>query len=430
MTRGKEAEIAVSRHFLKRSAACALLVVPVLGSSGGSVHATRLQAPPAPIVFESDRGQGNDANIVVASAPESGRLVTTALTPAEEVQPAFSADGRVAFASDRLGKYDIYATSRGTGGDLIQLTRHKAPDYAPTWAPDSGWLAFVSERRGKGDIYVVQALESAAEELVTTSNADDLDPAWSPRGIALAFASDRAGSYDIWILRLGKRPRRVTRGFASDFEPSWSPDGRTLAFTRRDRSGNYDIYSIDPGRGRARRLTDDPAEDSEPTWSPDGKQIAFVSDRDGDYDIYLMNSNGGSQRNFSNDTAPFDVAPSWKPPTEGAPAQGAAFTPAALARQKSAAFTCAIEGTERDDVLQGTPFDDKICGHGGNDTIYGYGGDDMISGGTGRDRIFGGSGRDKIKVRDGSRDFIGGGPGRDRARLDRKVDRAQVEGNF
>jgi Ca2+-binding RTX toxin-like protein len=329
--------------------------------------------------------------VVVASAPASGGLVTTA--PTEEVQPAFSADGRVAFASDRSGNYDIYATSRGTGGERIQLTRHKAPDYAPAWAPDSGWLAFVSERRGKGDIYVIQASESAEEELVTTSHADDLDPAWSPRGIALAFASDRAGSYDIWILRLGKRPRRVTRGSASDFEPAWSPDG---------------------------------------------KQIAFVSDREGDYDIYLMNSNGGSQLNFSNSTAPFDVAPSWKPPTEGtgAHAQAAVLTPATLTRRKTAAFTCVIEGTEGDDdgrahpALVGTPFDDKICGHGGNDTIYGLGGNDMISGGEGRDRIFGGSGRDKIKVRDGSRDFIGGGPGRDRARLDRKVDKAQVEGNF
>jgi dipeptidyl aminopeptidase/acylaminoacyl peptidase len=373
--------------------------------------------------------------VVVASAPASGGLVTTA--PTEEVQPAFSADGRVAFASDRSGNYDIYATSRGTGGERIQLTRHKAPDYAPAWAPDSGWLAFVSERRGKGDIYVIQASESAEEELVTTSHADDLDPAWSPRGIALAFASDRAGSYDIWILRLGKRPRRVTRGSASDFEPAWSPDGHTLAFTRRDSSGNYDIYSIDSSEGRARRLTDDPAEDSEPTWSPDGKQIAFVSDREGDYDIYLMNSNGGSQLNFSNSTAPFDVAPSWKPPTEGtgAHAQAAVLTPATLTRRKTAAFTCVIEGTEGDDdgrahpALVGTPFDDKICGHGGNDTIYGLGGNDMISGGEGRDRIFGGSGRDKIKVRDGSRDFIGGGPGRDRARLDRKVDKAQVAGN-
>lgn len=426
----RRAVIAVTRHLLRRFAACALVIVAALGAASASpVGANPAATPPAPLAFESDRGEGN-ANVVVTAIPNGGRPVTTAL--AEDVQPAFSPEGRLAFASDREGNYDIYATARGTGGERIQVTRHQAADYAPAWAPESGWLAFVSERTGNADIYVIQASESAVAEPVTTSRADDLDPAWSPRGIALAFASDRAGSYDIWIVSLGKKAGRATRGFASDFEPAWSPDGRTLAFTRRDRTGNYDIYSIDLRGGRARRLTDDPAEDSEPTWSPDGKRIAFVSDRESDYEIYVMDADGSGQVNFSNSAAPFDVAPSWKPPAEGvgAPAQAAALTPASLAGRKAVAFTCGIEGTEGDDVLRGTPFDDKICGHGGNDTIYGFGGDDMISGGTGRDRIFGGSGKDKFKVRDGSRDFIGGGPGNDRARADRNVDKAQVEARF
>jgi Tol biopolymer transport system component len=435
----------VSRHLRTRSAACALVVLPLLASSGSPVGATSLQAQPAPLAFESDGGDG-DANVVVASAPSVGRDVTT--LSAEDIQPAFSPDGRLAFASDRAGNFDIYATARGTGGDRIKVTSHEAPDYSPAWAPESGWLAFVSKRRGNADIYVIQASESAVAEPVTKSRKEDVDPAWSPRGIRIAFASDRAGSYDIWVVALGKTERRVTRGFASDFEPAWSPDGRTLAFTRRGRDGNYDIYSLEFGVGRARRLTNDPAEDSQPTWSPDGKQIAFVSDREGDYDIWLMNANGTGQKNFSNNpNALFDVSPSWRPPEKtGASVQAAALTPAKVARPAAATFTCEItkppfEGTDRVDTICGTSGNDTIYGRrgddiidggGGNDTIYGNEGNDTIQvergRDPGRDRIFGGPGKDTVKARDGSPDRIIGGSGNDRAFTDgRKLDKGKWE---
>jgi TolB protein len=433
--------IAVSR-LLTRSAAFAVVALALLGSLGGSVGASRLQGQPAPLSFESDRGEGN-ANVVVATAPGTTRPVTTG--PAEDVQPAVSPEGRLAFASDRDGDYDIYVSARGTGGERIQVTNHRAPDYAPTWEPESGWLAFVSQRRGNADIYVIRASQSALAEPATTSRADDRDPAWSPRGIELAFSSDRAGSYDLWILGLGKKARRVTRGFVSDFEPAWSPDGRKLAFTRRSRDGNYDIYSLDLRGGTARRLTSDPAEDSEPTWSPDGEQIAFVSDRDGDYDIWLMNANGGGQENFSNSpNALFDVAPSWRPPAKSGErsVQAVALTPAKVARPAAATFTCEVTGppfestdrtdyicgTSGNDTINGGKGDDVIDGGGGNDTIYGSEGNDTIEGEEGRDRIFGGPGKDRVKARDGSRDRIIGGRGNDFARTDgKKLDKGHWE---
>jgi Tol biopolymer transport system component len=442
MTAREGGHIAVSR-LLARSAVSVLVTLVLLGSLGGSVGASRLQGQPAPLSFETDRGQGN-ANVVVATAPGTAKPVTTA--PAEDAQPAVSPEGRLAFASDRDGDYDIYVTARGTSGERIQVTTHPAPDYAPTWEPESGWLAFVSQRRGNADIYVIRASKSALAEQATTNRADDRDPAWSPRGIELAFSSNRAGSYDIWILGLGKKARRVTRGLVSDFEPAWSPDGTKLAFTRRRRDGNYDIYSLDLRGGTARRLTSDPAEDAEPTWSPDGEQIAFVSDRDGDYDIWLMNASGAGQVNFSNSpNALFDVSPSWKPPEkDGARStQVAALTPAKLvARPAAATFTCEVTeppfestdrtdyicGTSGNDIINGGKGDDVIDGGGGNDTIYGSEGNDTIEGEEGRDRIFGGPGKDKVKARDGSRDRIFGGRGNDFARTDgKKLDKGHWE---
>jgi Tol biopolymer transport system component len=396
------------------------------GVSSRPAAAARSGRTSSTLAFETDRS--GDADVVVATAPSGARPVTTAT--AEDIQPAVSPEGRVAFASDRDGNYDIFVTGQGGGGERTQLTRDKAPDYAPAWAPESGWLAFVSERRGSADIFVIPASGSGIAVPVTTSRADDRDPAWSPHGLTIAFASDRAGSYDIWLVGLGQKPRRLTSSSAADFEPAWSPDGSKLAFTRRNRHGNYDVYSLNLHNGITRRLTDDPGEDSEPSWSPDGKQIAFTSNRNGDYDVYVMNANGTDEEDFSNNPAPFDLAPSWKPEAVAAIARWvsggriAAESPAAPHRHADTVVTCTIEGDERNNVLYGTGSDDVLCGHGGNDTIYGGGGNDIIIGGPGRDRLYGGSGKDEFVARDGYRDFLRGGTGLDRARTDgRKIDR-------
>ena len=425
--------IAVSLRPCVRSAVCALALLPLLASSGGPVGATPIQAQPAQVVFESNRG-GGDANVILATAPNSSRPVTTA--DSEEIQPAFSPEGRLAFASDREGNFDIYATAPGTGGDRLQITRHKGQDYSPAWSAESVFLAFVTTRKGNADIYVIQATESAPATQVTRSRADDIDPTWSPHGLQIAFASNRAGTYDIWIASLARTLTRVTGSLGADFEPTWSPDGQTLAFTRRTRdSGNYDIYTLDFQGRTLRRLTTDPAEDSEPSWSPDGTQIAFVSDRGGDYDIYVMNADGSNEENLSDNAALFDVAPNWRPP-EGSSAGSvrvAAFIPTRVGRRTAATITCDPRyGTPRDDVIKGRDGPDDICGMGGNDTIYGRGGDDRISGGggndtiygrggkdeiygnTGKDTIYGGYGNDIIVAREGRGDRARGGPGKDR----------------
>ena len=382
--------IVVSRQLRTRCTICVLAFLPLAGSSDGPVGATPVQTQQTQVVFESNRG-GGDANVILATAPTRGEPVTTA--EAEDIQPAYSPEGRLAFASDRGGNFDIYASARGTGGERIQVTSNEAADYSPAWAPESGWLAFVSTRKGNAEIYVIQAAESAVAGRITNDGADDIDPSWSPHGLEIAFASNTAGTYDIWTVGFGRRATRLTGSPDADFEPNWSPDGHTLAFTRRKRgTGNYDIYTLDLQGGGLRRLTNDPAEDSEPSWSPDGTQIAFVSDRDGDYDVYVMDANGSNKQNLSDNGALFDVAPNWRPP-QGAGAGSltrSAFRPAEVDSRVVATAQCGKKsGDDRSNTLNGTAGDDVICGWGGNDKIYGGGGDDVIIGGAGTATIYG-----------------------------------------
>ena len=70
-------------------------------------------------------------------------------------------------------------------------------------------------------------------------------------------------------------------------------DGRFVFSS--DRSGNREIYVMNPDRTGLQQLTNDPADDRLPTWSPDGQRIAFTSNRTGENEIWVMNADGTEQ---------------------------------------------------------------------------------------------------------------------------------------
>ncbi len=78
-----------------------------------------------------------------------------------------------------------------------------------------------------------------------------------------------------------------------------------------DRSGNWDIYSMDIDGKHLRRLTDDPATERDPAWSPDARHIAFVrlaQPTDTVGDIYTMNADGSNVRHIA-----VGGRPQWSP---------------------------------------------------------------------------------------------------------------------
>ncbi len=87
--------------------------------------------------------------------------------------------------------------------------------------------------------------------------------------------------------------------------------GYQLLFTTV-RTGNTEVFVIDPETGDARNLTRHPAEDRYPMWSPDGSKVAFTSNRDGAYNLYVMDADGKNVRQLTFEKDPaVCYMPSW-----------------------------------------------------------------------------------------------------------------------
>jgi TolB protein len=129
----------------------------------------------------------------------------------------------------------------------------------------------------------------------------------------VAFVSPRTGDDDIYLLEPPTgQVANLTAHLAEDRDPAWSPDGTSLAFASH-RDGNWEMYLWSAVDGSITRLTTDPAYDGAPAWSPDGARLAFESYRDGNLEIYLLAlATGSAPVRLTNNRAG-DYAPAWSP---------------------------------------------------------------------------------------------------------------------
>jgi len=219
--------------------------------------------------------------------------------------------GKIAFASDRDGNFEIYLMD-ADGGGQTRLTENAGEDHGPAWSPDGQRLAFVSTRDGNAEIYVMNA-DGTGQIRLTNNTASDLAPAWTRDGSQIGFVTNRDGNDEIYRMNPdGSNQTNLTNNVSDDASFSFSPNGLTVAFSSTREDSQFEIYTMSSSGASPNRLTTTVGDDINPSWS--SQRIAFQSNRDDTDELYSMGADGGNQVRLTNN-ADLDVDPSQ--PTDG-----------------------------------------------------------------------------------------------------------------
>jgi Tol biopolymer transport system component len=160
-----------------------------------------------------------------------------------KMRPHFSSDGKkIAFESDRLGWWEIWACDR-EGSNCAQLTSLHRIAGAPKWSPDGRYIAFEFHPHEQSEIYLLDVASGQVRLLPTNPGWDNLAPNWSRDGQWLYFGSSRAAApmrFQLWKMRLaGGSPVQVTKkGGYQSFE---AVDGRVVYYIRPDVAGIWRV---------------------------------------------------------------------------------------------------------------------------------------------------------------------------------------------
>jgi Tol biopolymer transport system component len=225
--------------------------------------------------------------------------------------------GRICFASNRDGNFEIYVMN-ADGSKQTNLTKNPAWDMFPRWSPDGSKIVFYSDRESdrklkdhlgvdltpgwepwhaphrdhsswgtyrKLGVFVMNADGSGIKKLVDGG----ISPCLSPDGKLLAY--EHADTVMILDTATGKKHGAIPRAWGGAWLPTFSPDGKKILCatasrwrTRNERVGfSVTAFDLDDGHRPTGgyRVYAHGGDGCHPEWSADGSKIVFSQDTRG-----------------------------------------------------------------------------------------------------------------------------------------------------
>ena len=128
----------------------------------------------------------------------------------------------------------------------------------------------------------------------------------------IIFMSDRTGNGDIYTIEPdGSELTRVTNATNIELSPVWSPNRDKVAFVRFE-GAFTSIYVMNADGSGIARIGAGNLFDSAPSWSPDGRKLAFSSFVDNSTDIYVIDADGSNRLRMTTSNL-HERSPVWAP---------------------------------------------------------------------------------------------------------------------
>ena len=178
------------------------------------------------------------------------------------------------------GRSDIwvYDLARNVGS---RLTFHEAQETSPVWSPDGKRIAFASNRGGKSEIYVRQSDGRGDAELLFSGEGRAEPDDWSSDGEYILF-SHGAGKFDAWVLPT-EGDDEAFPVVETEFDEGYgrfSPDGKWIAYLSNE-AGRYDLFLTRFPGGEGKWQLSKNGADWLLGWNLAGDELYFL-DTDGD----------------------------------------------------------------------------------------------------------------------------------------------------
>lgn len=203
----------------------------------------------------------------------------------EDRHPMWGADGRIYFASERDGIFNIWKIAPD-GGQMAQVTRHREDGVQfPSISPDGSTIAYENEF----EIWTLPVAGGQPRKVTIDlafdpkSNLVEFVPV---RNRILGFSPSPDGDYaavdnhgEIFIVpteaNVGERVQ-VTSSSRRERGEMFSPDGNRIAYLS-DETREEEVWVFDRATGARRQMSKHPSFKSLEAWSPDSKNLVWVA---------------------------------------------------------------------------------------------------------------------------------------------------------